>query len=85
MKERGTTVKTAYIAGMTTVFAMVYILMGTRICLPIPLVMVATPLGVAYGAIYIATTVGALCGASTVTTFSEVNADVAAHALRGKV
>ena len=55
LKERKTTVKTELIAGMTTFFAMVYILMVNAD-------MFASNLDVSYGAIYIATAISAVVG-----------------------
>ena len=65
LNQRKTTVKTEFIAGMTTFFAMVYILMVNANMFANPFGDGSNPLGVSYGAI---------CGTSTVTTFSEVNA-----------
>jgi len=122
LKARGPSVRTELIAGMTTFFSMVYILMVNANMFADPFGNGANPLGVSYGAIYIATaisaivgtlyaacgranlldekgeplnmnegmlsdaiatTVGAICGTSTVTTFSEVNAGVAAGGRTG--
>jgi len=78
LNEWGTSVRVEFIAGMTTFFAMVYILMVNANMFADPFGDGSNPLGVSYGAIYIATaiaaTIGALCDTSTVTTFSEVNA-----------
>lgn len=62
IKERGTTVKTELIAGMTTFFAMVYILMVNANMFANPLGDGSNPLGVSYGAIYIATAISAVVG-----------------------
>lgn len=62
LKERGTTVKTECIAGMTTFFAMVYILMVNANMFADPLGDGSNPLGVSYGAIYIATAISAVAG-----------------------
>ena len=68
---------------MTTFFSMVYILMVNANMFADPFGDGSNPLGVSYNAIYIATTAGAICGTSTVTTFSEVNAGVAAGGRTG--
>lgn len=62
LKERGTTVKTEFIAGMTTFFAMVYILMVNANMFADPFGDGSNPLGVSYGAIYIATALSAVIG-----------------------
>lgn len=62
LKERGTTVKTEFIAGMTIFFAMVYILMVNANMFADPLGNGANPLGISYGAIYIATAISAVVG-----------------------
>ena len=62
LKERGTTVKTEFIAGMTTFFAMVYILMVNANMFANPFADGSNPLGVSYGAIYIATAISAVLG-----------------------
>lgn len=62
LKERGTTVKTELIAGMTTFFAMVYILMVNANMFADPFGDGSDPLGVSYGAIYIATAISAVVG-----------------------
>ncbi len=62
LKERGTTVKTEFIAGMTTFFAMVYILMVNANMFADPFGDGSNPLGVSYGAIYIATAIAAVIG-----------------------
>lgn len=62
LKERGTTVKTEFIAGMTTFFAMVYILMVNANMFSNPFGDGSNPLGVSYGAIYIATAISAIMG-----------------------
>ena len=62
LKERGTTVKVEFIAGMTTFFAMVYILMVNANMFADPFGDGSNPLGVSYGAIYIATAISAVAG-----------------------
>lgn len=62
LKERGTTVRTEFIAGMTTFFAMVYILMVNANMFADPFGDGSNPLGVSYGAIYIATAISAVIG-----------------------
>ncbi|MBP3701461.1 MAG: NCS2 family permease [Lachnospiraceae bacterium] len=62
LKERGTTVRTELIAGMTTFFAMVYILMVNANMFANPFGDGSNPLGVSYGAIYIATAISAVVG-----------------------
>ena len=62
LKERGTTVKTEFIAGMTTFFSMVYILMVNANMFADPFGDGSNPLGVSYGAIYIATAISAVLG-----------------------
>lgn len=62
LKERGTTVKTELVAGMTTFFAMVYILMVNANMFADPFGDGSNPLGVSYGAIYIATAISAVVG-----------------------
>ena len=62
LKERGTTVRTEFIAGMTTFFAMVYILMVNASMFADPFGDGSNPLGVSYGAIYIATAISAIVG-----------------------
>ena len=62
LKERNTSVKTELIAGMTTFFAMVYILMVNANMFANPLGDGSNPLGVSYGAIYIATAISAVVG-----------------------
>ena len=62
LKERGTTVKTELIAGMTTFFSMVYILMVNANMFADPFGDGSNPLGVSYGAIYIATAISAVVG-----------------------
>ena len=62
MKERNTTVRTEFIAGMTTFFAMVYILMVNANMFANPFGDGSNPLGVSYGAIYIATAISAVVG-----------------------
>ena len=62
LKERNTSVKTELIAGMTTFFSMVYILMVNANMFANPLGDGSNPLGVSYGAIYIATAISAVLG-----------------------
>ena len=62
LKERNTTVKTELTAGMTTFFAMVYILMVNANMFADPFGDGSNPLGVSYGAIYIATAISAVVG-----------------------
>ena len=62
LKERNTTVKTEFIAGMTTFFSMVYILMVNANMFADPFGDGSNPLGVSYGAIYIATAISAVVG-----------------------
>lgn len=83
MKERKTTIKTELIVGMTPFFSMVYILMVNTNMFADPFGNGTNPLGVSYGAIYIATAVGAVYGTSTVTTFSEANAGAPAGGRTG--
>ncbi len=54
LKENGTTVRTEFMAGLTTFFAMVYILMVNAEAF--------TKIGVSYEAIYIATAISAVIG-----------------------
>ena len=62
IKERGTSVRTEFVAGMTTFFAMVYILMVNANMFANPFGDGSNPLGVSYGAIYIATAISAIVG-----------------------
>ena len=62
LKERGTSVRIEFIAGMTTFFSMVYILMVNANMFANPFDNGANPLGVSYGAIYIATAISAVVG-----------------------
>ena len=62
LRERGTTVKTEFVAGMTTFFSMVYILMVNANMFADPFGDGSNPLGVSYGAIYIATAISAVVG-----------------------
>jgi len=62
LREHGTTVKTEFIAGMTTFFSMVYILMVNANMFADPFGDGSNPLGVSYGAIYIATAISAVVG-----------------------
>ena len=62
LKERGTSVKTEFVAGMTTFFSMVYILMVNANMFSNPFGDGSSPLGVSYGAIYIATAISAVVG-----------------------
>ena len=69
LKERGTTVRIEFIAGMTTFFAMVCILMVNANMFAAPYNNGTNVPGVSYGAIYIATAISAIIG-----TIGEVNA-----------
>ncbi len=60
LTERNTSVKTELIAGMTTFFSMVYILMVNANMFADPFGDGSNPLGVSYGAIYIATAISAV-------------------------
>jgi len=62
LKEHKTSVRTEFIAGMTTFFAMVYILMVNANMFSDPFGDGSNPLGVSYGAIYIATAISAIIG-----------------------
>ena len=62
LSERKTTVKTEFIAGMTTFFSMVYILMVNANMFANPFGDGSNPLGMSYGAIYIATSISAIIG-----------------------
>ena len=62
VKERGSSFKTEVIAGMTSFFAMVYILMVNANMFANPFGDGSNPLGVSYGAIYIATAISAIVG-----------------------
>ena len=62
LRERGTTVRTECIAGMTTFFSMVYILMVNANMFADPFGDGSNPLGVSYSAIYIATAISAVIG-----------------------
>ena len=62
LKERNTNVRTELIAGMTSFFAMVYILMVNANMFADPYGDGSDPLGVSYGAIYIATAISAVVG-----------------------
>lgn len=62
LEERGTTVRTELLAGLTTFFAMVYILMVNAGMFADPFGNGQNPLGVSYGAIYIATAISAVIG-----------------------
>lgn len=62
LKEHGTTVRTEFTAGLTTFFAMVYILMVNANMFSNPFGDGSNPLGVSYGAIYIATAISAIIG-----------------------
>ena len=64
IKERGTSVRTEFIAGMTAFFAMVYILMVNSTMFADPFSDGSNPLGVSYGAIYIATAISAIVATS---------------------
>ena len=60
--ERNTSVRTEFIAGMTSFFAMVYILMVNANMFANPFGDGSNPLGISYGAIYIATAISAVVG-----------------------
>ena len=60
LKERNTSVRTEFIAGMTTFFSMVYILMVNANMFANPFDDGSNPLGVSYGAVYIATAISAI-------------------------
>ncbi len=62
LKENGTTVRTEIMAGLTTFFAMVYILMVNANMFANPFGDGTNVLGVSYGAIYIATAISAVVG-----------------------
>ncbi len=62
LKEHGTTVRTEFFAGLTTFFAMVYILIVNSNMFANPFGDGTNVLGVSYGAIYIATAISAIVG-----------------------
>ncbi|MBQ7982484.1 MAG: NCS2 family permease [Clostridia bacterium] len=62
IKERGSNVRTEIMAGITTFFAMVYILMVNAGMFADPFGDGTNVLGVSYGAIYIATSISAVVG-----------------------
>ena len=62
LKNKGTTVRTEVMAGVTTFFAMVYILMVNANMFADPFGDGTNVLGVSYGAIYIATAISAVIG-----------------------
>ena len=62
LKQRKTSVRVELIAGMTTFFSMVYILMVNANMFANPFGDGSNPLGVSYGAIYIATAISAVVG-----------------------
>ena len=62
LSEHGTTVRTEFMAGLTTFFAMVYILMVNAGMFADPFNDGTNVLGVSYGAIYIATAISAVVG-----------------------
>ena len=62
LKARKTSVRTELIAGMTAFFSMVYILMVNANMFANPFGDGSNPLGVSYGAIYIATAISAVAG-----------------------
>lgn len=62
LKENGTNIRTEFTAGLTTFFAMVYILMVNAGMFSNPFNDGTNVLGVSYGAIYIATAVSAVVG-----------------------
>ena len=62
LTERNTSVRTEFIAGMTAFFALVYILMVNANMFANPFGDGSNPLGVSYGAMYIATAISAIVG-----------------------
>ena len=72
LKKRNTSVKTELIAGMTTFFSMVYILMVNANMFSDPFGDGSNPLGVSYGAIYIATAISAVLGTTLVGLLSNL-------------
>lgn len=62
LKERGTTMRAEITAGLTTFFAMVYILMVNANMFSDPFGDGSNPLGVSFGAVYIATAISAIIG-----------------------
>ncbi len=62
VKERGSTIRTEIMAGITTFFAMVYILMVNAGMFADPFGDGTNVLGVSYGAVYIATAISAVVG-----------------------
>ena len=72
LKKRNTTVKTELVAGMTTFFSMVYILMVNANMFADPFGDGSNPLGVSYGAIYIATAISAVLGTTLVGLLSNL-------------
>lgn len=72
LKERKTSVKTEMIAGMTTFFSMVYILMVNANMFSNPFDDGTNPLGISYGAIYIATAISAVLGTTLVGLLSNL-------------
>ncbi len=62
LKQHGTTVRTEIMAGITTFFAMVYILMVNANMFANPFGDGTNVLGVSYGAIYVATAISAVIG-----------------------
>ena len=62
LRERNTSVRTEFISGMTTFFAMVYILMVNANMFADPFGDGSNSLGGSYGAIYIATAISAVLG-----------------------
>ena len=62
LKENGTTVKTEFLAGLTTFFAMAYILMVNSSMFASTFEDGTPIVGVSYGAIYIATAISAVVG-----------------------
>ena len=63
LKERGTTIRKEFVAGMVTFFAMCYILSVNAGMFSNPLGDGSNPLGVSFGAIYIGTGLAAIVGA----------------------
>lgn len=62
LKEHNTTIKTEFMAGLTTFFAMVYILMVNANMFANPFGDGTNVLGVSFGAIYVATAISAVFG-----------------------
>ena len=80
LNENGTTVRTEIMAGITTFFAMVYILMVNANMFANPFGDGTNILGVSYGAIYIATAISAVIGPASWWSFSTATVSRAASA-----